>query len=108
MKLQRPQSEITLIRPGKCMCLHVLIPYGPAKPKGAVRLRLIWPLALALETISLCFLFIFFLFSQNSRGGRQGTLCQRGEGEVWARRGDFARVLKCFPCVREEDMQTTC
>lgn len=108
MKLQRPQSELTLIRPDKRMCLHVLIPYSPAKPKRAVRLRLIWPLALPLKTISLCFLFVFLLFSQNSRGGRQGTLCHRGEGEVRARRGDFARVLKCLPCVREEDMQTTC
>lgn len=57
---------------GRVSNLHVIIPQAPAKPKGAVRLRLILTFPPVLKTISLCFLFISSLSPRNTRGARQG------------------------------------
>lgn len=57
---------------GRVSNLHVIIPQAPAKPNGAVRLRLILTFPPVFKTISLCFLFISSLSPRNTRGARQG------------------------------------
>lgn len=57
---------------GRVSNLHVIIPQAPAKPKGAVRLRLILSFTPVFKKISLCFLFIFSLSPRNTRGASQG------------------------------------
>lgn len=92
---------------GRVSNLHVIIPYVPAKPKGAVRLRLILTFPPVFKTISLCFLFISSLSPRNTRGARQG-----GSVTCWGRSGTGENgevsegVDLPTPYLWDDDMQT--
>lgn len=91
---------------GRVRNLHVIIPQAPAKPRGAVRLRLILTFTPVFKKISLCFLFISSLSPRNTRGARQGdnVACwgRSGTGE----NGEVSEGVDLpTPYYRDDDMQ---